>query len=67
MNEPPRSQNQAREREAHYEVRRGPDGLDMLMILPYIRVPQSELQMMLRAAEEKAAAAAERGTRAGES
>ena len=52
-----RSQNQAQERKARYEARRGPDNLDMLMILPYIMVPRNEVRKVYREAEEKAEAA----------
>jgi len=52
-----RTQSQAQERTARYETRSGPDILDILMTLPYILVPQNELQAMSRAAKEKAEAA----------
>jgi hypothetical protein len=55
-----RTQSQAQERMARYESRSGPDILDMLMTLPYIMVPQNELQAMSRAAREKAEAAEQR-------
>ena len=48
------------ERKARYEVSRGPDNLDMLMILPYILVPPNELKTMLREIKEKAEAAEQR-------
>ena len=37
---------------------RGPDNLDMLMILPNIMVPRNEVKMVFKEAEEKAEAAA---------
>src|SRR5260221_3309473 len=52
-----RLQNQAQKRKARYEARRGPDNLDMLMILPYIMVPRNEVRKVYREAEEKAEAA----------
>lgn len=55
-----RTQNQAQERMARYETRSGPNILDILMTLPYIMVPQNELQAMLSAAREKAEAAEQR-------
>ncbi len=57
-----RAQKQAEERKARYEyeARRGPDNLDMLMILPYIMVPRNEVGMVFREAEEKAEVAEQR-------
>jgi hypothetical protein len=46
----------AQDRRALYEARSRPDAFDMLMTLPYIMVPENELQAMLREAEEKAKA-----------
>src|SRR5258708_36211290 len=55
-------QNHAQECTACYEAR--PDSLDMLKILPYIRVLRNELHMMFRAEGGGGGGA---GTRAGES
>ncbi|KAF8070033.1 hypothetical protein FPV67DRAFT_1447890 [Lyophyllum atratum] len=55
-----RSQKQAEERQARYDSRAVPDTFDMLLALPYILVPRNELQVMLREANEKAAAAERR-------
>lgn len=49
-------QKQAQERGARYQARTVPalDYFDMLMALPYIRVPRNELEAVFRGAEEKA-------------
>jgi hypothetical protein len=53
-----RKQQNDQDRHAQQDARDGPDTFDMLMVLPYIRVPRNEVQAMLRGAEEAAAAAA---------
>ena len=51
---------QKQEREARYQAHAVPDAFDMLMTLPYIRVPREELQAVLREAEEQAEATEQR-------
>jgi len=41
------------ERNARYEARRGPDLLDKLMILPYVKVPRSQLEAVYSEARTK--------------
>ncbi len=55
-----RAQKRVQERGAHYQARTAPDAFDMLMTLPYIRVPREELKAVLREAEEKAEATEQR-------
>jgi hypothetical protein len=45
---------------ACYNDNHNPDNFDMLMTLPYIMVPQNELQVMLRETREKAEAEEQR-------
>jgi hypothetical protein len=47
-------------RSAQHEAHDGPDTFDMLMVLPFIRVPPNEVQAMLSEAEEEAEAAEQR-------
>jgi len=48
-----RSEKQAQERNVRHEAHRGPDLLDMLMILPYVKVPRSQLEAVYSEAREK--------------
>ena len=54
---------QKQEREARYQARASPDAFDMLMVLPYIKVPQDDLEAAFREAEEKAEATEQRRVR----
>jgi hypothetical protein len=51
-----RKQNQDQARDTRHRAR-SPDTFDMLIMLPYIKVPRTELQEALRQAKEKAEAA----------
>ncbi len=54
---------QKQERKARYQAQAGPDTFDMLMTLPYIRVPRNELEAVFKEAEEKAQATEQRRAR----
>ena len=56
-------QQQAQEREARYQAPTVPDAFDMLMTLPYIRMPREELKAVFKEAEEKAEAMEQRRVR----
>jgi len=49
-----RKEKQAQERHARHEARHGPDFLDMLMILPYVKVPRHQLEAVYSEARKKA-------------
>jgi len=48
-----RKEKQAQERHARHEARHGPDVLDMLMILPYVKVPRHQLEAVYSEARKK--------------
>ena len=54
---------QKQEREARYQAPTVPDAFDMLMTLPYIRMPREELKAVFKEAEEKAEAMEQRRVR----
>ena len=51
-----RKEKQAQERRARHEAHRGPDVFDMLMILPYVKVPRDQLEAVYSEARKKAEA-----------
>ena len=48
-----RNDKQAQERRARHEAHRGPDVFDMLMILPYVKVPRDQLEAVYSEARKK--------------
>ena len=54
---------QKQEREARYQAHAFPDAFDMLMFLPYIKVPTNDLEAAFMEAEEKAEAMEQRRAR----
>ena len=49
-----RNEGQKQDRQARDEARSAPDTFDMLMALPYIRVPVEQLKMTMRGRQERA-------------